>query len=425
MRFAKTFMSVIAGLLSVAALAVTAHAQTTVMNVGGSSAARNFMGTTPLNLCDASPLPNLYVSANNNLWSWTCNQGGLPIQINYAATQSSDGINTLLVATGSAGSFLNFLDITQTTGCTGPVTQTRASDGKQYNQTSNCANSNTVSLPVHMGASDVAGSSFGQTGPLGTTQPVIDDSSLTVATTAVFPWSIFLGKGVVKVSGGAPAGPITNLTRLELEAIFSREAKAQDWTQLGYGTTANGTTLETTSPIVLCLRNAGSGSKAMLAQTIMINAKETVLANSNVIFSSGTSGVLSCIASNPRSIGYMDADQELSFLSGGANAGLGYAVKVDGYLAHDASLTNPKENLECGRYAYWTYERLNRRGTSEGAAIDALAAAFIADATSASTIALLPVGSYWDAQSKMNVFKNVDRGPLTLSPLSVPSTACN
>ena len=93
-----------------------------------------------------------------------------------------------------------------------------------------------------------------------------------------------------------------------------------------------------------------------------------------MIFSSSTSGVLTCLAANRRSIGYMDADQVVSFNPGGANDGLAYVVRVDGGLANDPSLTDPKRDLKCGKYAYWAGWRLNRRTTSEGAAVDALAA---------------------------------------------------
>ena len=38
---------------------------------------------------------------------------------------------------------------------------------------------------------------------------------------------------------------------------------------------------------------------------------------------------------------------------GGANAGLAYPVRIDGGLANDPSLTDPKRDLKCGKYAYW------------------------------------------------------------------------
>jgi hypothetical protein len=428
MKILRKCLPVVAGLLSVAAIATTANA-TTALNIGGSSAARNFMGITPLGLCDQTPTPNYYITANNNFHTWTCTittQGlsDTSVVIRYTATASADGILKLQVPTGDPASIMQFFDLGGTLGCTGPVVTTVGT--KTYNAFTNCSNTNLTpltgpaALPVHMGASDVGGSSFGQSGPLfttpPTTQPQLDDSTLNVTQTAVLPFSIFVGKGVVKVdSGGNPAGPISGLTRLELEQILARGVT--DWTRLGYGTVTDAapTVVETTSPIVLCLRNAGSGTKATLDQTIMINTTETpgLAPNANVVFSSGTGGVLSCLAANRRSIGYMDSDQETHFLAGGDNVGLAYAVRVDGTLTHDVSKTDPREDLKCGRYSYWTNERLNRRTTSEGADIDALATAFITNASTSATIAALPgVGNYWLAPSDMFVSKNADLGPI-------------
>jgi ABC-type phosphate transport system substrate-binding protein len=187
-----------------------------------------------------------------------------------------------------------------------------------------------------------------------------------------------------------------------------------DWRQLGYGTVTDGapTTLEATSPILLCQRNAGSGTKATLDETIMINATETAIANGVHLFQSSTGGVLSCLAANRRSIGYMDADQVTHFNVGGDNAGLAYVVRVDGGLANDPSLSDPKRDLKCGKYAYWASERLNRRTTSEGADVDALAQAFVDDTGLQATISIIPTGAYWASDEEMFVSKSVDKGPL-------------
>ncbi len=406
------YMPILAGALALAGWTGIADAQTP-LNIGGSSAARNFMTDIPLNLCDASPLPNRFQTADVNKITWTCNQGGAPIIIRYSATGSSDGINKLLQPASNPASNMLFLDHTLTTGCTGPVLVTRPSDGKQFNDTTGCGNTNTISLPVHMGASDVAGSSFHQNGPTGVSVTPLDDSTLNVTPTAVVPFAIYVGKGVVRDVGGNPGGPITELSRLEIEAIFSRGVA--DWKRLGYGTVTDATpgTLEATSPIVLCLRNAGSGTKATLDETLLINAPEWgVAVAGSVIFSSSTSGVLSCLAANRRSIGYMDADQVVSFNPGGANAGLGYVVAVDGGLANDPTKADRKQDLKCGRYAYWAAERLNRRVAGEGAAIDALAQAFVTNAGLQATISIIPTGAYWASDEEMAVFKNTDRGPI-------------
>lgn len=418
MRSTLTYMPVLAGALALAGFVGTAQAQTTELNGGGSSAARNFMTDIPLNLCDAGTstanYPNRYATADGNKITWVCNRGGLPIIIRYSATGSSDGVNKLLQPASNPASNMLYLDHTLTTGCTGPVDTTRPSDGKHYNNTTGCNNGNTISLPVHMGASDVQGASFHQAGPLGTTVSPLDDSTLNSVGTAVVPFSIYVGKGVVKLNaaGTAPDGPIAGLSRLQIEQIFSRSVT--DWTRLGIGTVTDAApgVLEATSPITLCLRNAGSGTKAAFDETLMINTTETGLANASVVFSSSTSGVLTCLATNRRSIGYMDADQVVSFNPGGAQAGNAYVISVDGGKAHDPSLTDPKRDLKCGKYAYWSALRMNRRTAGEGAAIDALAQAFIDNAGLQATIGVIPTGTYWASDEEMAVSKNSDKGPL-------------
>ena len=143
MKSSVRYMPILAGALALVGLAGTAQAATE-LNIGGSSAARNFMADIPLDLCDAAPLPNYFVSADNNLHTWSCNRASLPIIIRYSATGSSDGVNKLLQPTSNPASKMNFLDHTLTTGCTGPALITRTSDGKQFNKTTGCANTNTA-----------------------------------------------------------------------------------------------------------------------------------------------------------------------------------------------------------------------------------------------------------------------------------------
>lgn len=416
MRSTVKYMPVLAGALALAGWAGVAQAQTTELNAGGSSAGRNFATDVPLNLCDAgsSPAnyPSRYASADGNKITWVCNRGGLPVIMRYSATGSSDGVNKLLQPASNPASNMLFLNHTLTTGCTGPVDTIRPSDGKHYNNTTGCANGNTISLPVHIGASDVQGASFHQSGPVGTSVLPLDDSTLNSVQAAVVPFTLFVGRGVVRDVAGAPGGAISGLSRMEIEAVFNRAVT--DWKRLGFGTVTDAApgTLEATSPIVLCLRNAGSGTKAAFDETVMINANETSVANASVVFSSSSSGVLSCLSTNRRSIGYMDSDAVVNFNVGGSQAGNAYAIRIDGGLANDPSLTDPKRDLKCGKYPYWAGWRLNRRTTSEGAAIDALAQAYVDNAGAQATISIIPTGAFWASDEEMAVSKNQDRGPI-------------
>ena len=48
---------------------------------------------------------------------------------------------------------------------------------------------------------------------------------------------------------------------------------------------------------------------------------------------------------------------------------------------------------------------LDRRTTSEGAAVDALAGAYVADAGSRPTIGMMPTGAFWAADEEMFIGK--------------------
>lgn len=393
----------------------TSVVQAAELNIAGSTAGRFLAIDVPLNLCPPSPVPTHYVSASNDLHVWTCDVLNSTI-IRFASTSSYQGIDKLLSPASSPGSQVQFLNHNLTTGCTGPIPQTRPSDNKQYNLVLNCSNGNLTPLGVHMGVSAVEGDSFHQVGPLGTFVNSIDDSVLNSVPVVTVPYSIFVGKGVVKVVGGGPGGQIDGLSRLQIEQVFARGVT--DWQRLGFGTVTDAAPgqLEATSPIVLCLRSAGSGRKAAFDETLMINTTETSLANASVIFSSSPSGVADCLAAHRRSIGYMVTDEILYFNSqigpNGPNFGKAYVIRVDGGLANDPSLADPKQDLKCGKYAFWTPLRLYRRLTSEGVGTDSLAGAFVNNAQAASTIGILQTAAYWVSNDEMVVIKNSDRGPL-------------
>ena len=80
-------------------------------------------------------------------------------------------------------------------------------------------------------------------------------------------------------------------------------------------------------------------------------------------------------------------------------------VRVDGGLANDPALTDHKRDLKCGKYAYWAgWLPLNRRTTSEGAAVDALHGGlfYVADAGSQRPQSgTIPTGAFWASDEEM------------------------
>lgn len=408
MNSSLKYMPILAGLLVMAGWSGASEAQAqTVLNMAGSSAARHFAGEVPADLCDAAPTPTRYTSSDGNNIVWDCQRGGVPHLIRYAASASANGIKAADPTVPGAIAGIAQLDHAAAT-CTNGGTQTIG--GKTVNIQSNCSLTFTAPVQVHVGLSDVQGSSFGQSGPIlpppAVSQPALA-SAITPVPTAVVPFALFLGKNVVKVTGGAPSGQVTNLTRTQIEQIFGRQIT--DWGQIGHGASANGTTLDATAPIVLCLRNAGSGTKAALDQTVLINTTETGLpVAGGVIFGGSTSNVQSCLASNPNAIGYMDADQINSVAAGI------YTVAIDGALPPNGTVAG-KRDLRCGAYAYWTSVQAYKR-VGLVAAVNAVADAWIADAGTAAVITRIPTGAFWEADENMFVTKSSDKGPLNFKP---------
>ena len=444
------------GIGSILGMALSAEAQ--VINMGGASAGTPFATEVPLNMCDGIPaaLPTHYVNGpmgsptitTGKLHTWTCTRGGASITIRYSATGSSDGVKKLQQPEANALSNMNYLDHASLTGCTGPVLKTRPSDGKQYNEYTGCTGG-PVLLPVNVGWSDVGGSSFGQVGPVTTIVKPLDDSQLLSAQAAIVPFSFVVGNAVQKVSGGQVQGKVTSLSHYQVEALLSRQAT--DWRQLGLGTApvnpdgspaAVGTAADATSPVSLCLRTAGSGTKAALDQTVMLTATETpsgstVLTNpaDGVYFGQSNQDVADCIVGNTgagrpahtKGFGYMEADQAFSLVDSPAvGVSKGYEVRMDGFKARDLSLANPKENLVCGKWKYWVGERINTRNpASADPATNTLILDLIANASDPATISILPAGAFWTAPGTMNVFKNADKGPVNFKTTPLPSTCIN
>jgi hypothetical protein len=285
---------------------------------------------------------------------------------------------------------------------------------------------------MSMGMADVAGSSFHQTGPITVTVKPLDQSMLTSTQAAIVPWQLTVGEHVKRNIGSVMTPnlvSVTGLTQTEAQGLFSRNIT--DWREIGLTTDVTTTgTPDATSPVTLCLRSAGSGSKAALNATVMKEANETPVGSTDltngadgVYFAGSTQDVQDCLRGNvglgrpahSRGIGYLDADVSVA-------TSPAYPVKLNDLFANDTTLTDHKLNVRCGKYVYWAGERLNVRNYADPsvtASMTALNNAFISDASTAATIALLPAGAFWVAQSDMYAFKNADPGPVLWPAASV------
>lgn len=410
----------VVGLLA-GALAESAQAQI-VINGAGSSAGRQFAGGAPIAMCLNTPRPvHLRSGADDTSSSrhtWICNVtgGGLtnqPAVIRYSASESGDGFTKVSTQSGFSKTAGYILD---TSTCGTPVTRTVS--GLTFDEYSNCTQN--VQEPVDFGASDVQASSFGQTGPTGNLFPAPQTGGLLAPDQVVaLPFALFVNNGVrLQTGNGGLGGQLENLSRPQIEAIFRRNP--QDWTDLGYVVTSNGTTVDSTKKgITLCLREAGSGSAAAFDQTMMLQTSVATVANNtingtggSVIYSPTSTGVVNCVANNVNGIGYLNAESVVP------NA---HPIKINGYSANYSAAevvgnTSPiarKRDVACGRYDFWTTWVINRKTSYTPATKGNLIQAFI-DAARTETNNV-PSGSHWVALSEMKVNKSADAGPIAFN----------
>lgn len=451
----------LAGLIAAISMGTTAHAQV-VVNMGGSSAATPFASIVPVTLCDAGTATqyingDMAVATSGKLISWTCKRSGADIIIRYSATGSSDGILRLQQPESNALSNLNFLDHNVFPGtCSGSLNnKTLVIGGTTYTWTqyTGCTGG-PLSLPLQVGWADVGGSSFHQTGPITKVQKPLDDSALISQQAAIVTFGFVLGNGVQRVdpSTGKVKGTVRSLSQDQIIALLSRGVT--DWRQLGLGTApvnADGspaavdTPADATSPITLCLRQAGSGTKAALQVTVLTTgvpetpAGSTDLAQAadGVYFGTSSQDVRDCLAGNTgnsrpahrKGFGYMEMDQaELLQNPGLGLVGQGYIVRMDDYLADDPALTTAgidrQAYVKCGKWKYWVGERFNTRNpASADANVVTLINAFFNSASDPNVIA--NAVTTWVAPSAMNVHKNADPGPMIFNALPQATTACD
>ena len=420
----KLILLSVAGLLA-GALAETAQAQL-VINGAGSSAGRQFAGGAPIALCQNTPQPiHLRSSADDTTSSrhtWICNAivAGVnqPVVIRYSASESGDGFTKVSTQAGFSKTAPYIID---TSSCGTPVTRTVS--GLTFQEYSNCTQQ--VPETVDFGASDVQANAFGQTGPTGSSFPDPQTGGLLPPDqVAALPFALFVNNGVrLQTPAGALGGQLDNLTRPQIESIFRRNVR--DWEDLGYLVTSNGTTVDPAEAgITLCLREAGSGSKAAFDQTMMLQSAEATVANNSVngtggsvIYSPSSSGVVTCIQNNVNAIGYLNAESVVP------NA---HPIQINGASANypTGSAFERKRDIACGRYDFWTTWVINRKTSYTPAAKNDLILAFI-DAAKNETNNV-PSGSHWVALSDMKVSKSADAGPISwIGGLNVPANlAC-
>ena len=456
-------------LAAVAAISVAglgAAAEATTIHMGGSSAARAFINQVPLALCAQGAATDIthFATTNNNNHLWTCTIGGDLKVMNYVARGSADGITTLTEPIGSAGAkgavngrpTLAFLDDINPIGVNGcpaltanvPKTVTGQS-GTVFNvnisETLGCPvdaaglPNGPVAFELNLGASDVLFSSFGQVSP-GASEPVPPAGSLVTDIAMVLPFNVVLAKNLVKLSDSSP---VTDMQRKDIESLFA--GVTTDWRELGIGFTVNGNGTGGLDappyPVRLCMRSAGSGSKAAFDKIIMKEGSEVTIGNPNWVYNSSSSNMRGCLNSTTAAtrgrIGYIDANeaQDSPAYFGTvvpSQVTNGYPVKIDGYIAIDSAAANRSLSLaatHCGKAEFTTNFRFYRRiAGSYDAATEGLAQQFVDAAKDPDVIRGIPLAWAYAAPADM-LFTRTDDGGVqdsTFDRAGAGSTAvCN
>jgi hypothetical protein len=327
----KTTCAILAGALALVSYATTVKAADVSINIHGASAqktywssvAKNFLDRTvtgSLGGCDSNPVEltsgDHYIVVGSNCTS--VNNGKITIRV--SAKNSLDGI---MAAKGEGSLTIGSLTCS----------------GKNRPMLVSNSGSTLGCYPVTLGASDVAGETFGQAshgkylGPLGGADTnayaeAQDTSTLTPHKPVVVPFGFFVNNAVKmsKCVGGTKdgemctagsttecgtgtctVGNLENVSRMMVTQIFS--GKSWYWTDFGAGFTSG-------VPIVACMRHAGSGTHATLDYGVMRGngwgydlATYESASEPTVWFNNGSGDLMNCVNTVSGAIGYADADQ--------------------------------------------------------------------------------------------------------------------
>lgn len=417
----KTIMKSAVLCASVFGMAMAANAAEINVNITGASAQFTFWSAAAGPFLTAQGCTNVQVAKQGTTYGitrGTC--AGDTVYVRYTSNASYDGIAS------QKGT-----DPFNKTSCVDKYTRAFADENNAGTTWGTVAApgavGGTACKQVTVGASDVAASTFNQEshgmslGPLGGTYvdyiiKGIDDSGLTIYNPIVVPFNFYKTTQV----------PTSNMTRLMATQIFG--GQVSDWQQLNAAWPS--------TPIVACLRHAGSGTAAGMEANVFRNeAQVSTNEDSGGLFgpityfnnSSGDS--IKCLqwASSQGfgGVSYADVDQVLS----GGNIITDPANAVSGvmHMAYGGEY-GLKSNIVNGIYDYWTAQSMyedkcesmttgrpttctgpvDPRGVAVGGKLHTWIDKMMTFASSPANIALSGKGNFWAAQGEMSVTKGSD-----------------
>lgn len=304
----------------------------------------------------------------------------------------------------------------------------------------------TTCVDVHVGASDVAGSTFDQQshglllGPMGGAQTDrvfagIPTAGLTAYNPIVVPFGFFANSNikVSTCSGGVHDGnlcttgtavadcgaaitcatnTISNITREQVVQIYGGNALA--WTDFGASYSVTG---DATASVVACLRHAGSGTQATFDKVFFTGAAPNALAiNQNLLgpyiyFNDGAADEIKCVNGNTTlattgsargAIGYADADQAVGVAGTSQNV---VAIKYNGLFGRRNTIRNGAYDFFSNQ---WLYENPSKTPTASAQhVLIGQLNTFAANPANLTTY-LGAKAPYWASQAEMNWNKASD-----------------
>jgi len=421
----KKSMKTLALSAAILTMGATANAAVIDLNVYGASAQYLFWNTTA-----PAFLTSVRGCASTSKTETTDKKHGITQGIGC-----DGGVNTINIRYSSKASY----DGIRAVSNTDPANTCAGQPGWRPMITG-AGNTALLCQDVHVGASDVAGSTFTQNstgalnGPLGgaaTTRTFsgIPTAGLTTYQPVVVPFGFF-ANNAIKVhtcAGGANAGnlcttataaadcgtgtcaqnTIDNVTREQAVQIFSGQAFA--WTDFGDSYSVAG---DPTNSIVACLRHAGSGTHATFDKVIFTGATPQFLVTAEntagpfIYFNDGSTEEMKCVNGNTTTattgsavgaIGYADADQSVGAAGVSQNV---VGIKYNGLLGRRNVVRN-------GLYDFFSNQWLYENPTKTTAAQHTLLTQLN---TFASNPANIPASkaAFWAAAGEMVFNKSSD-----------------
>jgi ABC-type phosphate transport system substrate-binding protein len=400
-------------LIGAGLLALTATAQADVeLNIYGASAQYLFWNDAADDFLSArgcTSVSQANAGSSDGITQGTCGSYGT-VTIRYSSKASYDGIYACK-------------------GQVPPGGQPNCSPNPRQRLMANtvAAPSPTVCKTITIGASDVAGSTFGQTtngqlrghrlgGYISRTIAAIDPAPATVlCRPVVVPFGFF--KNTVALPS------VDNLTYTQAGIIFSGVTTL--WSDFDNSTADGGSADYPAKYVTACLRHAGSGTHATLVASVLKKVNGYTVATDEVetvlYFNDGSSDMMRCIKENGGqsttefgAIGYADADQcgdsgVCTALGPVTIGGVTFTDYGATLIAYQGALPT-KSNIANGVYDFWSTQWLYlcAGSSSDQAAWAGNLCAFASDPEN------MPdsKAAWWPTASEMRVNKAGDFAPV-------------